>query len=140
MAHHIHTNTHTHRQIPFSHFILFGLFSIHTKDTNLYLAHQTHEYWFTQTHAHTHRHRYHFNILHFLAQLAYMPMTNFIFGTPQTYTCTDTQTYAHTSLDTHTCTETLIHRYSYMNACTHTQTHTYTHRCACGKLLLQIYL
>ena len=44
----------------------------------------------------------------------YAKDTNFIFGMPQIYTCTDTQTHAHTSAktpahtDTVTCTQTYI--------------------------------
>ena len=66
-----------------------------------------HTNMYTQTH--TDRYRYHFYILHFLAYLAYMPDTNFIYGIPQTYTSTVTQAYIY--IDTYTCTETLTHRY-----------------------------
>ena len=44
--------------------------------------------------------------------------TNFIFGMPQIYTCTDTQTHAHTfaeipaHTETDTCTQTYISRHT----------------------------
>ena len=52
--------------------------------------------------------------------------TNFIFGIPQTYTCTDTQTCTHRQ----TKTKTLTHRCSYadMHVCIHIPTqHTDVH-------------
>ena len=45
---------------------------------------------------------------HFSLLVLYMHAkeTNFIFGMPQIYTCTDTQKYAHTSAETPAHTET----------------------------------
>ena len=53
----------------------------------------------------------------------YAKDTNFIFGIPQIYTCTDTQTC------THICRDTSIYRYRHIHTdihkhtCRHTQTH-----------------
>ena len=49
-------------------------------------------------------------ILYFLAHI-HTKDTNFLFGMPQIYTCTDTQTHAHTSAETpaHTDTDTCTH-------------------------------
>ena len=67
--------------------------------------------------------------------------TNFIFGIPQTYTCTDTQTYTH--IDTHMYrdidTQIQIHTdtcmFVYIHKCTHTNMHVGNLR----KLLVQIH-
>ena len=82
----------------------------------LHLAYHTHTY--TDTHRHI---QIPFHILHFLAHLVYMPN---IFGIPQTYTCTDTQTYVQRHW--HTDTDTLRHMLvcKHMHVCIHTQTHT----------------
>ena len=65
MAHHtqteiqIHTDTciHTEIQIPFSYFVIFGLFGMHAKDTNFIFGTHTHtqiqKHIETCTHTHT---------------------------------------------------------------------------------------
>ena len=59
--------------------------------------------------------------------------TNFIFGIPQTYTCTDTQTRIH--IDTHMYkdidTQIQIHTDTCI-FCIHTHTHTHTLICKWG--------
>ena len=66
----------------------------------------------------------------------YAKDTNFIFGMPQMYTCTDTQTHAHTSAEipahrgTDTCTLTYIRTHAdiHRHTCiffTYTNTHIY---------------
>ena len=63
----------------------------------------------------------------------YAKDTNFIFGMSQIYTCTDTQTYAHTSAGTPVHTDyrhmhTDIHKQTYKDTHAyflHTQTHIY---------------
>ena len=83
----------------------------------LHLAYHTH----THIQIHTDTYRYYFHILHFLAHLVYIPN---IFGIPQTYTCTDTQTYVQRHW--HTNADTLRHMQvcKHMHVCIHTQTHT----------------
>ena len=106
-----------------SHFALFFSFDIHVKNTNF-----TFGIPHTHIQIHTDTYRYHFQILHFLANLVYMPN---IFGIPQTYTCTDTQTYVQRHW--HTDTDTLRHMQvcKHMHVCIHKQTHT--HWCVCGE-------
>ena len=125
MAHHthteiqIHTYTYTHTEIPFSYFVIFGLFGMHA---NIFYIWHT-----TQMHTDT------YAILTFctLAYLAYMvKYTNFIFGTPHTSTCTDTQTCVHTHRYTHLYrdidTQIQIHTDTCMLVYIHIHTHTHT--------------
>ena len=75
-------------------------------------------YRYTQTigHTQTHMDKDVVPLSHFalFVTCMYAKDTNFIFGMPQIYTCTDTQTHAHTSVetpahtDTDTCTQTYI--------------------------------
>ena len=67
----------------------------------LYLAHHTHEYRYTQIHAHTQRYRCHFNILHFLAQLAYMPMIQILYLAHHRFTLAQILRHVHTLRHTH---------------------------------------
>ena len=89
-------------------------------------------------------------LLHFalFVTCMYAKDTNFIFGMPQIYICTDTQTHAHTSAETpahtdiDTCTQTYIstHADIHRHTCiffTYTNTHTYMSGQLC---LLILYL
>ena len=91
-------------------------------------THHTHteKYRCTQTHAHTDRYRYHFYILPYFGSFGiHAKDTNFIFGIPQTYTCTDTQTCTH--IDTHIYrdidTQIQIQRDKHICIYTHMHTH-----------------
>ena len=57
--------------------------------------------------------------------------TNFIFGIPQTYTCTDTQTCTH--MDTHMYRDIDTQIQICRDICMFVYKHTHTHRCAWGK-------
>ena len=98
----IHTDTCTHRyryHLRILHFL--GHLAYMQKILILYLAHHSHMEIDTHRHMHTHTHT-HIDtdtILHFALFGSFgihVKDTNFLFGTPQTYMCTDTQTYAHT--------------------------------------------
>ena len=121
-------------------YIFTLLAHIHTKDTNFIFGTLHTQYRYTQTNGHTQTHMdtdvvplSHFALF---VTCMYAKATNLIFGMPQIYTCTDTQTHAHTSaetpahIDTDTCTQTYIsthadiHRHTYIYF-TYTNTHTY---------------
>ena len=102
----------------------------------LYLAHHTHN-------TDTHRQMDTDTDVIPLSQFAlfvtcmYTKDTNFIFGMPQIYTCTDTQTHAHTSAetpahtDTDTCTQIYIHTHVdiHRHTCIFLHTQTHIHIC-----------
>ena len=71
----------------------------------------------TQTHAYRHTEIPFLHFTLFGSFSIHAEDTNFIFGIPQTYTCTDTKTYTHTH--THTETLTQIHRDICMFVCKH---------------------
>ena len=76
----------------------------------------------------------------------YAKDTNSIFGMPQIYTCTDTQTHAHTSAetpantDTDTCTQTYIstHADIHRHTCIFLHTQTHIHINLLGQFFLLI--
>ena len=108
------------------HFALLA--HIHTKDTNFIFGTPHTQYRYTQTNGHTQTHMdtdvVPLSPFALFVTCMYAKDTNFIFGMPQIYTCTDTQTHAHTSAeipahtDTDTCTQTYIS--------THTDIHRHT--------------
>ena len=94
---------------------------------------------------HGHRYSTTFTFCTFVTCM-YAKDTNFIFGMPQIYTCSDTQTHAHTYVETpahtDTCTQTYIstHVDIHRHTCilfTYTNTHTYMSGQFC---LLILYL
>ena len=131
---HAHTDTNT-----ILHLTLFWIIWHTCKDANFTFGWpHTH----TKTHRlmHTYRYRYHFYSLQFLAHLACMPK---IFGIPQNYTCTGTQTCTH--IDTHMYTDIntqiQIHRDTCMFVYIHKHTHNTTddHVENLRKLLLEVH-
>ena len=102
---------------------------IHTKDTNFIFGTPHTQCRYTQTKGHTQTHMdtdivplSHFALF---VTCMYAKDTNFIFGMPQIYTCTDTQTHAHTSAETPAHTDT--------DSCTqiYISTHADIHRHTC---------
>ena len=91
---------------------------IHTKDTKFYTWHTTNT---TQIHTDTDV----VPLSHFALFVTsmYAKDTNFIFGMPQIYTYTDTQTHAHTSAEISAHTDRHMHTDIHKHACRHTQTH-----------------
>ena len=91
-----------------------------------------HQVTYTQTNGHTQTHMdtdvvplSHFALF---VTFMYAKDTNFIFGMPQIYTCTDTQTYAHTDTCTYTQTYISTHADIHRHTCIffiYTNTHTY---------------
>ena len=112
-------------------YILHFLAHIHSKDTNS-IFHTLHtQYRYTQTNGHTQTHM-DTNVVplsHFalFVTCMYAKDTNFIFGMPQIYTRTDTQTHAHTSAETPTHTDTDTCTQSYISTHTDIQTHIHTY-------------
>ena len=83
---------------------------IHTKDTNFIFGTAHTQYRYTQTNGHTQTHMDTdvVPLSHFALFVTCMCAkdTNFIFGMPQIYTCTDTQTHPHTPAETPAHTDT----------------------------------
>ena len=126
---------------------------IHTKDTNFILITLQTQYRYTQTNRHTQKHmdtdvvpRSHF------VTCMYAKDTNFIFGMPEIYTCTDTQTHAHTSAETpahtdiDTCTQTFIctqadiHRQTCISFYIHKHTYIHYRSILPGHFIFSCYL
>ena len=100
------------KKSTFCSFISFGIHHTHT-----------HRNIDTHRHIHTQTSFLHFTL--FGSFGIHAKDTNFIFGIPQTYTCTDTQTCTH--IDTHVQTLTQIQIQRDKHVCI--QTHAYTLMC-----------
>ena len=105
----------------------------------LCLAHHTHNKDI-QKNGHTQRHMdtdiVPFSHFALFVSYLYAKDTNFVFGTPQIYTCTDTQTHAHTYSETPAHTDTYkvhMQTYTHVSIFVHIHKNTRAHSCACGK-------
>ena len=82
------------------------------------MAHHTHTDTCTQKHT-----QIQVPFLHFTLFGIHAKDTNFIFGIPQTYTCTDTQTCTHINTHMYRDIDTDTDTHRRMHVCIHTQTH-----------------
>ena len=101
--------------------------------------HTQYRYTLTSGHTQTHMDTDMVPLSHFALFVTYMRAkdTNFIFGMPQIYTCTDTPTHAHICGDTSTCRDRHMYTDTHAYFFTHTNTHTYMSGQFC---LLILYL
>ena len=119
--------------------ILYFLAHIHTKDTNFIFdtPHTQYRYIYIDKWTQTHMDTDVVPLSYFALFVTYLydKDTNFIFGMPQMYTCTDTQTHAHTSVeisahtDTDTCTQMYINTHAdiHSHTCIFFYIHKYTY-------------
>ena len=120
---------------------------IHTKDANFIFGRPHTQCRYTQTNGHTQTHMdtdvvplSHFALF---VTCMYAKDTNFLFGMPWIYTCTDTQTHAHTSAETpahtdiDTCTQTYIstHADIHRHTCIFFYIHKHTYICGIWGIL-----
>ena len=101
---------------------------IHTKDTNFIFGtpHTQYRYTLTNGHTQTHMDTDIVPLSHFALFVTYMHAKDKVyFGMPQIYTCTDTQTHAHTSAETPAHTETHGHKHTCILFYIHKHTYIY---------------